>query len=241
MLVKRVGDHRVQPRAHQHDAVNAVDQRPHLVGHPVGDVAEAHLHARAGHLQRAHRLDALRHVLLAAADGQHQRVDDQVFQRHADLFAARMSFSSAMLTRASALMGMPSASIVSPISLVLYFLGDERHLLQPLGLGRCGVDDRLPLDDLHAASMAPRLVVSRQSGTSTTSCTASTSHGRISWPSFFCGPMFRSTAHAPASTCLTADSWKYLRSRLGNRLFDFGRQDVDVFADDSREMSPRLA
>ena len=65
----------------------------------------------------------------------------------------------------------------------------------------------------QAASMAARFVVSKTKGTSTTSSTTSTSQGRISCPRFFCGPMLRSIASAPASTIRTAMSWKNLASR----------------------------
>ena len=53
---------------------------------------------------------------------------------------------------------------------------------------------------LSPASIAAKLVVSSESGVSVTSCTASTIQGITSWPSFFCGPLFRSRMQAPAAT-----------------------------------------
>ena len=80
-LVQRVGDDHVHARGHEHDHVDPVEQRAHLARHRVGDIGQPHADQRRrvpGEFERAHGLDALGAVLLAAGDRQHQRVDDQV-------------------------------------------------------------------------------------------------------------------------------------------------------------------
>jgi len=72
-------------------------------------------------------------------------------------------------------------------------------------------------------SIAARLVVSNDSVMPpTASCTQSTSRPVTSGPAFFCGPMLRSSASAPASFCLRANSTKKAPSRAASASFTLG-------------------
>jgi hypothetical protein len=103
--------------------------------------------------------------------------------------------------------------MVSAMTLAPYFAASCMTLSSRSGSADAELSIPGCLQTLRPSSIAARLVVSSESGTSTTSCTTSTIHGMTSWPSFFCGPMLRSTMAAPASTWATAMSWMTFLSR----------------------------
>ena len=152
--------------------------------------------------------------------------------------AAGSSASMAMPARPSAVVGMPSTPIVRAITLAPYLAASCMTLSRRSGSADAELSMAGCLQTLRPASMAARFVVSSESGTSATSCTAWTIHGMISWPSFFCGPMLRSTMPAPASTWRTAISWMVLGvAGLDGRLHR-RRDDVDVLTDDEHRRPP---
>src|SRR5450756_1745746 len=134
--------------------------------------------------------------------------------------AAGSSASMAMPARPSAVVGMPSTPIVRAMTRAPYFAASCITLSRRAGSAEAELSMAGRAHFCSPASIAARLVVSSESGTSVTSCTASTIHGITSWPSFFCGPMLRS--RAPASTCRRAMAWMAFVSRASMAAFTGG-------------------
>jgi len=99
-------------------------------------------------LQGADGFNQLRAVFLAAGDGQHQRVDDQIANREVDLQRAG---DQLLQGDVDALVGADRDAALAHRQgdqPGIIPLGDQRHLLQPFFFRRGGVDDRLGLGDL---------------------------------------------------------------------------------------------
>ena len=174
----------------------AVDERPRLGRAAVRDVRQAHggRGRRVGqHLEHADRLDRRRatswlQVTVRTSGSRNTSAIDQA----AAASAAGSSSSMAIAARPSAVVGNAldaHGECDDPRAVA----GGQLHDgVETLGVGRRRVQHGAPLQTSRPASMAARLVVSSDSGTSTASCTACTIHGMTSWPSFRCGPMLRS-------------------------------------------------
>ena len=120
--------------------------------------------------------------------------------------AAGSSASRAIPARPSAVVGMPSTPMVRATTREPYRAASAMTESSRSGSADAELSMAWRLQTLRPASIAARLVVSSDSGTSTASCTVSTIHGMTSCPSLRWGPMFRSRTAAPASTCRRARS-----------------------------------
>src|ERR1035437_1860346 len=127
-----------------------------------------------------------------------------------------------MAARPSAVVGMPSTPIVRAITRAPYLAASPMTLSRRAGSAEAELSKAGRAHFCSPASIAARFVVSSESGTSVTCCTASTSHGMISAPSFFWGPMLRSTTPAPASTWRRARSCRNFASRASIAAFTGG-------------------
>src|SRR5450830_213970 len=136
--------------------------------------------------------------------------------------AAGSSASMAMLARPSVVVGMPCTPIVRAMTRAPYFAASCITLSRRAGSAEAELSMAWRAHFWSQASIAARLVVSSESGTSVTACTASTIQGITSRPSFFCGPMLRSRTPAPASTCARAMAWMTLASRASTAAFTGG-------------------
>src|SRR5665648_424905 len=122
----------------------------------------------------------------------------------------------------AAVVGMPCTPIVRAMTRAPYFAASCITLSRRAGSAEAELSMAWRAHFWSPASIAARLVVSSESGTSVTSCTASTIQGITSQPSFFCGPMLRSRMPAPASTCPIAMAWMAFASRASMAAFTGG-------------------
>ena len=201
----------------------------------VGDVAQADVdHGRrvAGELEHAHRLDALGYILLAAADRQHQRIDQQVGQVHLQLHRPRDQRLQSNVDPLVGADGNAADAHGQGNKLRAELLGHQRHVLQALLLSRGGVDDARHLGDFQ------RGLDGGQVGG-----VQAERHGRD-----FLHGFYQPGQDLMAHLLLRADVQvqrnramaHLLHSQLleiraiavGNRFLDFGRNDMDVLADD---------